>query len=258
MDEMNLGRKWPQHLTFCFPSFHSSLNTTGFKKQMAMSATEPSTEQRALSRDGRARLVVVADVLDTLVADPFHNGMAAHLKFDSFEQFLKAKAPNVWVDFELGIIDEMELARTFFKDERTLDVFQFKQFLCNTYQLIPGVDAMLNTLRQANVDVHVCSNYPVWATLIEESVGLESRFGVKWTFVSAHHGVRKPDKRAFTSVANLANVPVSSCVLLDDKESNCLAATDAGFFAAVHFHNAPDTCQQLEHIFSKNKTPLLF
>lgn len=223
-----------------------------------MCAAQPSDKQRTPSRDGSARLVVIADVLDTLVIDPFHNGMASHFKFDSFEQFLKAKTPNAWVNFELGLIDEIEFARTFFKDGRTLDVDQFKHFLRNTYQLIPGVSAMLNTLQQANVDVHVCSNYPVWATLIEESVGLESHFGVKWTFVSAHHGVRKPDKLAFTSVANLAKVPVSSCVLLDDKESNCQAAIDAGFFAAVHFRNAPDTSQQLEHIFSKNNTPLLF
>lgn len=201
----------------------------------------------------RNRPIIVTDVLDTLVIDPFFNGMASFFNFDSMQQLMDAKTPGVWIDFELGLINETQLAEQFFKDRRHVDIKLLKQFLKNTYQLIPGVNIMLDRLRRAQIEVHVCSNYPIWADLIEESVGLSSRFGVQWTFVSARHGIRKPDLRAFSLVAQLAGVDMSSCILLDDREKNCQAAQDAGYLAAIHFENTEQVCRQLETILSQRR-----
>lgn len=196
------------------------------------------------------RPIVIADVLDTLVRDPFFNGMASYFNFDSMDQFMQAKAPGVWIQFEKGLITESQLAQQFFKDGRPVDIQQLKTFLKQSYQLLPGVDHMLNHLRHANIQVHTCTNYPIWAQLIEQSIGLNAKFGVKWSFISAIYGIRKPDPQVYQKVAELAGVRLSSCIFVDDRDVNCHAASETGMHA-IKFTTAQDCQHQLEHILSK-------
>lgn len=200
--------------------------------------------------------VLISDVLGTLVRDPFNNGMAAYFGFDSMDKFIAAKTPNLWVDFELGKIDEETLARDFFLDKTPVDLNDLKAFLMDNYQLLPGVSEMLVSLRDAQVPVHLCTNYPLWAQLIEDSLRLVPRFGLKWTFVSALEGVRKPHPDAYLRVAQKANVPPSSCVLLDDREDNCAGALQAGFLDAILFENASHARLRIREVFSNNNTTL--
>lgn len=195
--------------------------------------------------------VIITDVLDTLVRDPFYVDMASYFDCASFQEFLSAKTPDVWVNFELGRIDEQQLAHNFFKERPPIDILAFKRFLSRSYQLLPGVESMLETFKNHNLDVHACSNYPAWTGLIEQAVGLNERFNVHWTFVSAHHGIRKPDPRAFSITASLAKVDVSSCILLDDRKANCEAALTAGYRDAVYFQNVPQALPQLRSILSQ-------
>lgn len=240
------------------PTCSQSYRLRKIHHKLRMNETEASSSSGLIERQRLIRPVVISDVLDTLVVDPFFNGMSSFFKFESMKQFMEAKSPNVWVDFELGRIDEKQVGELFFKDGRLVDVNELKIFLRNSYKLVPGVDRLLNGLRRAKIDVHVCSNYPIWANLIEETVGLNSKYGVKWTFVSARHGVRKPDKRAFALTAQLAGVEMSSCILLDDREKNCLAAVDAGYMTAIRFKNARQVCHQLEAVLTQNHVPVQF
>lgn len=194
--------------------------------------------------------ICCVDVMDTLVADPFSRGMAQHFGFDTFSDFLAAKKDGVWIDFELGRLTEEELSREFFRDStRMLDVKRFKCFLRDSYELLPGISELLEVLRQSNIEVHAFSNYPIWYLLIEEKLRLQQR-GVKWTFVSAVEGLRKPDKKAYLRVARNANVNIRDCVLLDDREVNCDAAVEAGFRGAVHFVSAEQAVMDLRKIYS--------
>jgi FMN hydrolase / 5-amino-6-(5-phospho-D-ribitylamino)uracil phosphatase len=183
--------------------------------------------------------VVMCDILDTLVADPFTRGMAEHLGFDNFNDFLDAKTPDVWNLFELGRISEEQLARQFFKDKnRKLDVTAMKIFLLESYTFNPGVEEMLAFLRNSGVKMHAFSNYPIWFTLIEQSLKLEREHGMRWTFVSACEGLRKPSLDAFKRAADNAYVSVSDCILLDDRQVNCEAALEAGYLHAIRFQSA--------------------
>lgn len=110
---------------------------------------------------------------------------------------------------------------------------------------------MLNNLRYSGVQVHLCSNYPIWARIIEEELQLSSKFGVHWTFISGHEGVRKPDKLAFLRVAEKANVTPGDCILLDDNIGNCHGAMDAGYLAAVHFQDSAQASKQIAGIFKE-------
>lgn len=206
----------------------------------------------------QVRPVVICDVMDTLVRDPFRNGMAAHFGFDTMSAFIAAKAPGVWVDFEHGSISETDLAQRMFLDGRDVDISALKQFLCRSYTLLPGVAQMLAQLRAAHVPVHACSNYPAWDGLIEQSVHLAEYHGVHWTFVSGHQGVRKPDLRAYQVAAQLAgDVPLDQCVFLDDSSDNCKAAQQAGM-TAVHFVDVPDCLPKLQSALATLGTDIDF
>ncbi|PXF47041.1 Flavin mononucleotide hydrolase 1, chloroplatic [Gracilariopsis chorda] len=194
--------------------------------------------------------IIVSDVLDTLVVDPFFNGMAAHFGFENFSDFVSAKTPDVWVNFELGHISEAQLAEQFFKDRRPVNLPSFKNFLRQSYRMVPGTDLLLNTLRKAHIEVHLCSNYPIWDDLIEETVQLHARYGARWTFVSGKEGVRKPDATAYQRVAAKAGVDLSSCVLLDDREKNCEGALEAGYLAAIHFRDAKQAVDDLAEVLA--------
>lgn len=195
------------------------------------------------------RPVLFCDVLDTLVADPFYRGMAQHFGFDSFGAFCGAKTPDIWVRFEKGLVDERALATQFFSDGRAVDVPALKRFLFDQYTLLPGVENMLTMLRDAKVEMHVCSNYPVWNTIIEDKLGLSERFGMQWSFVSGREGLRKPDIEAYQRAASIAGVDVSSCVLLDDREANLRGAMDANFYDAVHFKDAAQAMGALKDLY---------
>lgn len=195
--------------------------------------------------------ILVADVLDTLVVDPFFNGMSSYFGFSSFDDFIEAKTPGLWVNFEEGRIGEVEAMQRFFKDRRHVDICQFKRYLKESYCLVPGVSPMLSALKEAQVEVHLCTNYPVWADLIEEALHLTERFGVHWTFVSGREGVRKPDKEAFLRAARNANVDPSACILLDDRKQNCDGAMEAGFLAAIPFENAKQAGKDIQETFSR-------
>lgn len=196
--------------------------------------------------------VCCVDVMDTLVVDPFSRGMAHHFGFDTFADFLAAKKDGTWVQFELGRMTEEELSREFFRDpERRVDINAFKRFLRDSYQLVPGMADLLEILRESQIEVHAFSNYPMWYLLVEEKLRLQQR-GVKWTYVSAVEGARKPDRDAYLRVARNANVHVRDCVLLDDRKVNCEAALEAGFRAAVLFESAAQAEAELRQIYKSS------
>lgn len=201
---------------------------------------------------GSNGIVLVCDVLDTLVADPFYTTMHKHFGFDTHEQFLQAKAPDVWLDFELGKISEAQFAQTFFKSNRSVDLPLFKRFLKDSFHLLPGISQLLISLRKSQIPVHLCSNYPPWSHIIEEAVGLSSTYGAIWTFVSGEEGLRKPDLEAYQRVATKAGVDISKCIFLDDRKKNCDAALLAGYMGAVQFINADQTYNDLVDLFVKN------
>ncbi|KAL0552026.1 hypothetical protein IC582_011119 [Cucumis melo] len=64
--------------------------------------------------------VLLFDIMDTLVRDPFYDDVPAFFRMP-MEELLELKDPTVWIEFEKGLIDEAELEKRFFKDERPID-----------------------------------------------------------------------------------------------------------------------------------------
>lgn len=185
---------------------------------------------------GEGSPVLLFDVMSTLVRDPFHEALPAFFGL-SLAELIEAKHPTTWVEFELGAIDEATALSRMFRDGRPVDRAGLVAMLRRTYCWLPGMEALLDELRGAGVEMHVLSNYPVWYRIIEEELVL-SRY-LPWTFVSCETGVRKPAEEAFVGPARrLARRP-AELLLVDDQPANCAAAVQVGL-DAIRFRSAAE------------------
>eukprot|EP00878_Enallax_costatus_P017391 GHUV01018265.1.p2 GENE.GHUV01018265.1~~GHUV01018265.1.p2 ORF type:complete len:116 (+),score=15.57 GHUV01018265.1:214-561(+) len=75
---------------------------------------------RTMAQDSRQAPIILLDVMDTIVTDPFFEHMPRFFNM-SFKELLAAKHPTAWVEFENDIITENELIAKFFADGRQFD-----------------------------------------------------------------------------------------------------------------------------------------
>lgn len=174
---------------------------------------------------------ILWDVMDTLVVDPFWRVMPDFFGM-TLEQMLREKHPTAWGQFERGELSESAFLCRFFQDGRAYDHQAFKASIRRSYGWIDGVEDVLRALRARGVDMHALSNYPEWYAWIEERLGL-SRY-VRWSFVSCHTGIRKPDPDAFRRAADGLKRAPEECLFIDDRLNNCEAARATGM-AALQF-----------------------
>ncbi len=174
--------------------------------------------------------VLLLDMMDTVVVDPFFDGVEVFFG-QPFETLVADLVPGVWVEFELGRIDEATFLSRMFRDGRHVDARRLRDWLCGRYRYVEGMDALLDDLVEAGVEMHVLSNYPCWHAYIEQTLGIARR--LPWTFVSCETGVRKPDPHSFTGAAQTLSVSPSDCIFVDDRAANCEAATATGMNSVV-------------------------
>jgi FMN hydrolase / 5-amino-6-(5-phospho-D-ribitylamino)uracil phosphatase len=183
---------------------------------------------------GPAPRVLLLDVMDTLVRDPFWVEIPRHFGM-TLEQLLPQLQPGAWVEFELDAVDEATFVSRFFADGRAVDAAGLRAAVRAGYRLLPGVEPLLHELRARGVAMHALSNYPRWYALIEEALGLSA--WVQWSFVSCDTRLRKPDPRAYRHACHTLGVEPSACLFVDDREDNCAAAREQGM-DAVRFTDA--------------------
>jgi HAD superfamily hydrolase (TIGR01509 family) len=177
--------------------------------------------------------VILWDVMGTLVYDPFFVEVPQFFGM-TLDELYAAKHPTAWQAFERGTIDEAQLLREFFADGRAFDGEGLKAMMRDAYELLPGIEPLLDRLRDAGVPMHALSNYPPWWRLIEEAVSL-SRW-VTWSFVSCRTGVRKPAAQAYEAALEALELPAQACLFIDDREANCQGARAVGM-PAVRFRS---------------------
>ena len=231
-------------------------------------SADPARVQRAPITPTRAapsETVILFDVMDTLVDDPFYKRMPAYFSL-TFDQLLSLKHPTAWVDFESARITEDEFFSIFFKDKRPIDKEDFVQrVLLDHYEILPGMDPLLQSLNEQGYDMRAFSNYPVWYEYVEQACGL-SRY-LEWEFVSckgllAEHGLRKPAIESFEVVwaavqgletnGELQNTQGTApslrknkrVLFVDDRPANVEAATRVGM-EGILFEGADSLKTQL-------------
>ncbi|KAM4082779.1 hypothetical protein ACB094_08G006600 [Castanea mollissima] len=160
--------------------------------------TNASFTVSAAAQDTNRKLpILLFDIMDTIVRDPFYHDVPAFFGMP-MKELLECKHPTAWIEFEKGIIDEVELARKFFKDGRSFD--------------LEG-----------------------WYKMIEDKLKI-SRY-LSWTFCSCSSGKRKPDLNFYLEVLNLLKVNPANCIFIDDRLRNVEAAVEVGIIG-LHFKNA--------------------
>jgi HAD superfamily hydrolase (TIGR01509 family) len=175
-----------------------------------------------------SRRVILWDVMDTLVRDPFRDAMPAFFGM-TLDEMLAAKHPTAWGAFERGELSESAFLTTFFRDGRAYDTEGFKACIRAAYHWMDGMQDLLRDLKARDHAMHTLSNYPEWHRWIEERLGL-SRY-LRWTFVSCRTGLRKPERESFLSAARALALRPSDCLFIDDRAKNCDAACDVGMLA---------------------------
>ncbi|KAG4925651.1 hypothetical protein JHK87_051191 [Glycine soja] len=185
--------------------------------------------------------ILLFDIMDTLVRDPFYQDVAAFFGM-SLKELIDCKHPTAWIEFEKGLIDEMELARKFFKDGRDFDLEGLKTCMRSGYSYIEGIEQMLLSLKLNNYEMHAFTNYPIWYQLIEDKLKL-SKY-LSWTFCSWAFGKRKPDTEFYKEVVRHLKVDPTNCIFVDDRQKNVEAAIEVGI-RGVHFQNVNSLCEKL-------------
>jgi FMN hydrolase / 5-amino-6-(5-phospho-D-ribitylamino)uracil phosphatase len=170
--------------------------------------------------------VLVFDVMDTLVVDPFHDALPAFFGL-SFEEYLAQKTPEAWPSFETARMSEPDFLGQMFLDRRSVDGPALRRTLAHAYRWIDGAEVLLQDLREDGYELHAMSNYPVWYHLVEAELGL-SRY-LEWSFVSWDTGVRKPNPLAFRMAQARLGRPAGELWLIDDQALNVAAARDVGW-----------------------------
>jgi HAD superfamily hydrolase (TIGR01509 family) len=174
--------------------------------------------------------VLLVDVMDTLVSEPFYGELPAFFGM-TFEELLAAKEPRTWIDFELGTMEEAEFTERFFRDRRAVDGAALRRHMQRSYRWLDGMEALMAELHAAGHEMHALSNYPAWWELIEEKLQL-SRF-LEWSFVSCRTGVRKPDPEAYLGAARALGRAPGECLFIDDRAANVAAAESVGMPAVL-------------------------
>lgn len=185
--------------------------------------------------------VLLLDVMDTLVLDPFHQEMPGFFGLD-VPGYLAVKHPHNWLAFERGQLSEARFLAEMFADGRRFDHAAFLRCVQHAYRWLPGIEALLQELKDQGVPMVALSNYPVWWRLIEQKLQ-PSRY-LRWDFVSCKTGHRKPEPRAYLHAAESLGVAPEACLFVDDREGNCAGARAVGM-PSLRFTHAAALREQL-------------
>lgn len=178
--------------------------------------------------------ILLFDIMDTIVRDPFYHDVPAFFGM-SMKELIECKHPTAWIEFEKGLISEMELARKFFKDGRPFDLEGLKICMKRGYSYLDGVEELLHELKQNNYEMHAFTNYPIWYEIIEDKLKISTY--LSWTFCSCVIGKMKPDLNFYLEVLRQLKVDPGNCIFIDDRTRNVEAAVEVGI-TGLHFKNA--------------------
>lgn len=191
------------------------------------------------------RRIILFDVLDTLVADPFFRGMHTEVfGCESLEELYAAADASAYEAFETGAIDEAELWRTYFLDRSRPppDGAAARAYLAASYEYVIHMRSLLGEIKRiGGVEVYALSNYGPFYRMIEEKLHL-GRF-LEWRFVSCETGLRKPDPACYRhALADLGVTDRDAVVFVDDSATNCDAARAIGL-DAIRFNGDSADCR---------------
>ncbi|WP_052666364.1 HAD-IA family hydrolase [Nitriliruptor alkaliphilus] len=167
--------------------------------------------------------VVLFDVMDTVLVDPFREALRACTPLPLRELFAR-RGEDLWPAFERGDVDEAAYWAGWDAAGLTYDRDAFHAARRAGTRWVDGMPELLDDLGGL-VERVTASNYPVW---IEElaSEHLTGRF--ERVLASHHLGVRKPDPAFFARLLDRIGAAADEAAFVDDREVNVAAAEEVG------------------------------
>ena len=205
----------------------------------------PPTARFTAAASSSSSKIILFDVMDTLVADPFFMGFERDMFGieGGIKNLFAVKDQASFMAFEKGEIDEAEHFRTYFNDRRPVDGAAVLKYMRERYKWLPGMRELATDLKAAGVPMAAFSNYPApWAPIVEEATSLSQL--VPWAFISGEKGVRKPSAEAFEAALAAVGREAGEVIFVDDSQANTDAATGLGI-AAIRFEGAATLRPQL-------------
>ncbi|MBW3661646.1 MAG: HAD-IA family hydrolase [Actinobacteria bacterium] len=173
--------------------------------------------------------VVLFDVMDTLVRDPFREALEAATG-RPVREILAARDPRAYPRFERGEITEAEYWAHYTDAGFVVDVAAFHNARRSGYRWIEGMRELLDDL--AGVVRRIgATNYPDWVNELTD--GMLAGF-LDQVVASYEVGARKPDPEFYLRVLDVVGAEPHETYLVDDREVNVEGALEAGL-AAHHF-----------------------
>ncbi|WP_287127592.1 HAD-IA family hydrolase [Candidatus Cyanaurora vandensis] len=170
--------------------------------------------------------VLVFDLMDTVVQDPFYEHIPRHLGV-SFQTLLTQKHPTSWLEFERGQIDEAVFLQRFYQGERVLtDPLALKAAFFDYYEFLPGMEGLLLDLKKQGETLWVLSNYCRWFEDIRRKLDLDRYFA--GYLISYECGFRKPEPQAYQALEARLGAR-DALTLIDDRLSNIEGAEQVGW-----------------------------
>lgn len=178
------------------------------------------------------RRAVCFDLMDTVLRDPYKEALTAATGL-ALREIGKARNAETWPLFETGAIDEATFVERYFPEGsgHRFDMDAFHRERRAGYAFLPGIEALLDELRQNGVGLYIASNYPIWIEEVRASFELDRRFD---GIVASHHvRCRKPAPAFFEALfAHMKEAP-HDALFVDDRKENCDGAEKAGMPAHV-------------------------
>ena len=167
--------------------------------------------------------VVLFDVMDTLLADPFREAIRAATDVP-MDEVLRRRAADLWPAFERGELTEDEYWSGWEAVGIAFDPVAFHRVRRDGTRWLPGMAELLDGLAGV-VERVTASNYPVW---IEEVAAVHLDGRIDRVLASHHLGVRKPDPAFYRRLLEATGVAPHQALFVDDRADNVAAAEAVG------------------------------
>ncbi|XP_048131153.1 flavin mononucleotide hydrolase 1, chloroplatic isoform X2 [Rhodamnia argentea] len=188
------------------------------------------------SHADRRRPILLFDIMDTIVRDPFYQDVPAFFGMP-LKELIECKHPTSWIEFEEGVIDEVRYypCRWNWRENSSkmegLWIWKVGDYITSHYIIfvaiglktcmrrgysyLEGIEELLHELKENGYEMHAFTNYPIWYEMIEEKLTI-SRY-LSWTFCSCINGKRKPNRDFYLDALQHLKVDPPSCVFIDDR-----------------------------------------
>lgn len=182
--------------------------------------------------------VLLFDMMDTLVADPFYREIR---QLAERELFFRWKDPQSYHDFERGEISEPEFFHKFYLPQTPPEILEslpsapkLKKRMFRFVKFLPGIPEILEWLKErSGIRLGVASNYSAWyKTVLKLRPEIENQFD--YLFFSCEMGFRKPQPEFYRLVQEslervLPGLIPENILFVDDREENLRPAQELGW-----------------------------